>query len=310
MVKNTVPSGLMKMHPKKLKGFRSWMISAILILLLPSLSAQIDQTKEDQLGLKSGADPTNISPEDAGKTRKGKKPVVFIIGDSTVKNGRGDGKNGQWGWGSFFWQFTDTARVSIENHAIGGRSSRTFIEEGRWQKVLDALQPGDYVIVQFGHNDAGPLNTGRARATLKGNGNNDTTVVMEATGKENTIHSFGWYMRKYAKETLEKGATPVLLSHIPRNMFTAKDSLHLIRNTKGFGAWTMEASDQVKGSVYIDLNNEISDKLEALGKEKIQTMYFGDHTHTSYDGAMLNAETMADLIKHNKKLKKLSKTIR
>lgn len=267
---------------------------------LASQAQQIDQSKEDQLGLKSGADPTNLKPEQAGSSRKKGKAVLFVIGDSTVKNGKGDGSNKQWGWGSLLAKYMDTSKVTIENHAIGGRSSRTFIEEGRWQRVLDALQPGDYVIIQFGHNDSGPFNTGRARATLKGNSDKDTTVIMEATGKSNTIHSFGWYMRKYALETKEKGATPILLSHIPRNMFTAKDSLHIIRNTDGFGAWTKEAALQTN-SIYIDFNNIIGDELEKLGKDSIQKMYFGDHTHTSYAGADLNAKMLS------KELKKIIK---
>lgn len=257
---------------------------------------QIDQAKEDQLGLKSGADPTNLKPEEAGKSRKGGKPVLFIIGDSTVKNGRGDGSNKQWGWGSLISMYLDTTKINIENHAIGGRSSRTFIEEGRWQRVLDALQPGDYVVIQFGHNDSGPYNTGRARAVLKGNHDRDTTVIMEATGKPNTIYSFGWYMRKYANETLAKGASPIILSHIPRNMFVTKDSTQIIRNTGGFGAWCKEAAGQ-SGAKYIDFNGIIADKLEAMGKDSIQLMYQGDHTHTSWMGAELNAKLLATELK-------------
>ena len=116
----------------------------------------------------------------SGSTRKNSSnPIIFLIGDSTVKNGRGEGDNGQWGWGSFFEQFFDTTRVSVENHALGGRSSRTFITEGLWDKVLSGIREGDYLFIQFGHNDGGPLNRGRARASLKGTGNESEIVVME-----------------------------------------------------------------------------------------------------------------------------------
>src|SRR5688500_7180350 len=92
------------------------------------------------------------------------KPVLYIIGDSTVRNGDGSGRNGQWGWGSFLSQYFDTTKISVQNHALGGRSSRTFITEGRWEKIHAALKEGDYVIMQFGHNDAGALDdTARAR---------------------------------------------------------------------------------------------------------------------------------------------------
>ena len=250
-------------------------------------------TGEDLLGLKSGADPRKGAALVAGHSRKKGRPVVFVIGDSTAKNGKDDGSNGQWGWGHFFSDNFDSTKVSVENHALGGRSSRTYISEGLWAKVLEGIQPGDYVFIQFGHNDAGPFNTGRARASLPGNGDADTTVVMETTGKKETIHSFGWYMRKYAQDTKAKGATPILLSHIPRNMFTTRDSVAVIRNTNNFGKWTREAA-AMENVPYLDANKIIADKLDKLGKDAIQLLYHGDHTHTSKAGAILNAQTIAE----------------
>lgn len=283
-----------------------------------SISAQnVDKKKdnqhskiagEDLLGIKSGADPKKAAPNKAGISRKKGRPVVFLIGDSTMKNGKDDGSNGQWGWGHFFWENVDTTKVSVENHALGGRSSRTFISEGLWDKVLSAIQPGDYVLIQFGHNDSGPYNTGRARASMKGNGDADTTVIMEATGKKETIHSFGWYMRKYAQDVKNKKATPILLSHTPRNMFTTKDSVAVIRNNDGYGLWTKEAA-QMEKVPYIDLNKLVADKLDRMGKDSIQLLYHGDHTHSSKAGAILNARTVAEGIAglKNCKLRKLLK---
>jgi lysophospholipase L1-like esterase len=253
-------------------------------------------SKEDSLGIKSGADPKKAIPSHPGFTRKKGRPVIFTVGDSTMKNGRDNGSNKQWGWGHFFGDYFDTTKVSVENHALGGRSSRSFITEGLWNKVLSAVRPGDYVLIQFGHNDGGPLNTGRARASLHGNGDNDTTVVMEATGKPETVHSFGWYMRKYASDVKAKGATPILLSHIPRNMFTTKDSTYLIRNTDTYGAWTKGAA-AMEHVPYLDANKLIADRLEKMGKNTIEKMYYGDHTHTSLLGAKLNASTIAEGLK-------------
>lgn len=250
-------------------------------------------TGEDLLGLKTGADPKKAEPSKAGYSRKKGKPVVFLIGDSTMKNGKDDGNNGQWGWGHFFWENVDTAKVSVENHALGGRSSRTFITEGLWDKVLSAIQPGDYVLIQFGHNDSGPYNTGRARASIKGNGDADTTVVMEATGKKETIRSFGWYMRKYAQDVKSKKATPILLSHTPRNMYTTKDSVAVVRNNDGYGLWTKEAA-QMEKVPYVDLNKLIADKYDRMGKDSIRLLFYGDHTHTSKAGAILNAKIAAE----------------
>src|SRR6476469_4878576 len=83
---------------------------------------------------------------------KKEKPVLYIIGDSTVKNGDGSGKNGQWGWGTLLDAYFDTAKIAVRNHAIGGRSSRTFITDDRWNRILKDLKKGDYVLIQFGHN--------------------------------------------------------------------------------------------------------------------------------------------------------------
>jgi Lysophospholipase L1 and related esterases len=73
--------------------------------------------------------------------------------------------------GTVITPFFDTTKIDVRNHAIGGRSSRTFITDGRWDKILETLKKGDYVIMQFGHNDASPLDdTARARGTIKGIG--------------------------------------------------------------------------------------------------------------------------------------------
>ncbi len=296
---------------------KKWGGIFVLCLLTLTVAAQQNNgntkiTGDDLLGLKSGADPAKaLRGKAPGSSRKKGRPVVFTIGDSTVKNGKDDGSNKQYGWGSLLWQWFDTTRVSVENHALGGRSSRTFITEGLWDKVLAGVQKGDYVFIQFGHNDAGPLNTGRARASLRGNADNDTTVVMEATGKEETIHSFGWYMRKYARDVKAKGATPIILSHIPRNNFVTKDSLQIVRNNNGFGAWCKEAAAMEKVP-YIDLNDLVADKYEKMGKDSVQLMFHGDHTHTSRLGAELNAKTVAEGVKlsKNKQLKKLRKALK
>src|SRR5215475_13171897 len=79
-------------------------------------------------------------------------PTLFIVGDSTVKNGT----RGQQGWGDPVIALFDKTKIKVENHAIGGRSSRTFQTEGRWDKILAAAKPGDFVLVQMGHNDGGP----------------------------------------------------------------------------------------------------------------------------------------------------------
>ncbi|HEY6956542.1 MAG TPA: GDSL-type esterase/lipase family protein, partial [Flavisolibacter sp.] len=149
---------------------------------------------------------------------KKEKPVFYIIGDSTVKNGDGTGKGSLWGWGSFIADYFDTTKISVQNHAIGGRSSRTFITEGRWDKVLATLKKGDYVIMQFGHNDGGPLDdTARARGTIKGIGTDSKEIYNPIMKKQETVYTYGYYMRKYIRDTKAKGAIAIVCSPIPRN---------------------------------------------------------------------------------------------
>src|SRR6516225_765341 len=82
------------------------------------------------------------------------KPTLYIVGDSTVHNGT----LGQQGWGEPIKELFDTSRINVENHAMGGRSSRTFQTEGRWEAILKKAKRGDFVLIQMGHNDAGKIN--------------------------------------------------------------------------------------------------------------------------------------------------------
>ena len=115
-------------------------------------------------------------------------------------------------------------------------SARAFLDEGRWDKVYNALQPGDFVLIQFGHNDAGDINKGKARAELRGSGDESKVFLMEKTGKYQVVYTFGWYLRKFIMDVQEKGAIPIVLSHTPRNKW--KDG-KIERNTESFSGYLM-----------------------------------------------------------------------
>ncbi|MDD3787664.1 MAG: rhamnogalacturonan acetylesterase [Petrimonas sp.] len=236
----------------------------------------------------------NSRPDEivAGSTRKNGNPVIFTIGDSTVKNGRGKGDGGQWGWGSFFEQFFDTTRITVENHALGGRSSRTFYTEGLWDKVLHGIKKGDYLFIQFGHNDGGPFNTGRARASIKGTGEESETFIMEKTGGPEEVFTFGHYLRMYIRQAKARGATVIVLSHTPGNTWNGDN---MERNDKTYGLWSKEVAEQ-EGVYFIDHNDLIAKRCEALGKEKTNELY-KDRVHTTREGAILNCEALVEGIK-------------
>ncbi len=115
------------------------------------------------------------------------KPTLFIIGDSTVRNTT----HGLQGWGDPIADYFNLTKITVCNRALGGRSSRTFFTEGLWQKVVDQMKVGDFLLIQFGHNDSGPLASGRARASLKGVGEETQEVVLEASGQREIVHTYG-----------------------------------------------------------------------------------------------------------------------
>src|SRR5437667_11156904 len=107
----------------------------------------------------------------AAQTAPTTRPSLWLVGDSTVRNGSGSGGNGQWGWGDRIAKYFDAAKLNVVNRARGGRSSRTFQTEGLWDAVLADAKPGDLVIIQMGHNDAGPpAGDNRDRGNLRGIG--------------------------------------------------------------------------------------------------------------------------------------------
>ena len=224
------------------------------------------------------------------------KPVLYIIGDSTVQNGSGKGSDSLWGWGSFMNQFLDSTKIDIQNLAKGGRSSRTFLTDGRWESIMKTIKKGDYVLMQFGHNDGGELaDTLRARGTIKGIGTESKDIYNPIRKVNETVYTYGYYMRKYVNEAKSKGAIPIIVSPVPRNKFDEKGKIEKDQ----YGIWSEEVAKQTS-AYFIDLNEMVIKKYQEMGQEKVKAFFPKDHTHTNEAGAVLNAELVAEGIKQLK----------
>jgi lysophospholipase L1-like esterase len=217
-------------------------------------------------------------------------PTLFLIGDSTVKNSWDTGGDGLWGWGRPLTAYFDTTRINVENQALGGTSSRSYITGGHWERDLALIRAGDFVMMQFGHNDGGPA------GSLRGNGD-ETEERTGRGGQAETVHSYGWYIRKYIADTKAKGATPIVCSLIPRNDWT-DGKIH--RDTT-YAVWAAEAAQQ-GGAFFIDLNTLIAERYDKLGQETVKPYFPLEHTHTGWDGALLNAQCVVEGIRGLKEL--------
>ncbi len=234
------------------------------------------------------------SPAAASAFTSGLNPQlhsIFIAGNSTAARGAGAR---QQGWGVPFADYFDSTKVNVVNRARGGRSSRTFITEGLWEQLLADVKPGDVVLIEFGHNDAGAINdTSRARGSIPGLGDDSIALVNMLTKKHEVVHSFGWYMRKMIAETKAKGATPIVLSLSVRNIWT---NGQIERGSGRYSQWSQQIA-KAAGVQFIDLTNLVADQFQAMGEEKVKAIYEQDHTHFNAIGADIHARTVVSGLK-------------
>lgn len=238
--------------------------------------------------------------------KQAKVLTVFMIGDSTMANKSIENGNQERGWGMALPCFFDDG-VRVENHAVNGRSSKSFIDEGRWQRVLDRIKPGDYVFIQFGHNDEKP----------KADRHTEPGTTFDAN------------LRKFVLETRERGGIPVLFNAVVRRNFFKRmprnDDDEALRKTVGppdkslkeegdtlydtHGAYLLSpqnvASEQ--DVVFIDANRVTHDLEQGLGREASKKLHMWflpgeepsvpkgrqDNTHYNVYGAHVVARLLA-----------------
>lgn len=129
--------------------------------------------------------------------------TIYTIGDSTMADKKNPEENPEHGWGQMLPLFFNES-VLISNHAVNGRSTKSFIDQGLWDKVYEKLNKGDYVFIQFGHNDQ------------KAN---------DSTRYTNPHTAYRYNLMRFVKETRQKGANPVLLTSIVRRKFNEQGTL-------------------------------------------------------------------------------------
>jgi lysophospholipase L1-like esterase len=224
-----------------------------------------------------------------------KKITIWLIGDSTMSVKE---KNAypETGWGMPFVNFWDST-VTVDNRAVNGRSTRTFMEEKRWDPVVGNMQEGDYVFIQFGHNDEVP--------TKK-------SYVPEKDFKANLI--------KYVTDTRNKRANPVLITPVARRKF---DSAGHIQETHAVYAQIVRDVAKENNIPLIDLSEKSKVLYQQLGPDASKYLFNylepGEHpnypdgkqddTHFNESGARRIAEIVLAEIK-NLKLELAQRTVK
>jgi pectinesterase len=238
-----------------------------------------------------------------------KTTTIFIIGDSTAAKKDLSTGSPERGWGMALQCYFDSAYIRVDNHAVNGRSSKSFIDEGRWDKVLSAMKPGDYVIIQFGHNDEKP-------------------AVERHTDPGST---FDYNLAKFVRETRERGGIPILMNPVVRRNFAQKplknDDDEKLRNTTfadgsklvegdslidTHGLYRVAPRDVARrmNCHFIDANQITHDLEQSLGVEGSKKLHMWykpgeepslpqgrqDNTHYNIYGAQVVAKLLAEAL--------------
>ena len=294
-----------------------WLISLSFIIYHLAFSECAVAQVKDRSGVKDVNQVVDNTPDSIakamtarpvpGSSRKGNNPVLFLIGNSTMRTGTlGNGNNGQWGWGYYAHEYFDPTKITVENQALGGMSSRTFYNK-LWTPIKEAIRPGDWVIISIGHNDNGPYDEGRARASIPGVGDDTLQVTIKETGEHETVYTYGGYMRKYINDVRAQGGHPILMSLTPRNAYDEKGKIVRKPHTQ----WLIQVAAE-EGVPFVDLNEISGQKLDTYGKWKTDYHFFLDKIHTSRFGAMMNARSAAEglMASHNPALNPLKAMMR
>lgn len=219
---------------------------------------------------------------------------LYLIGDSTMSDKKNPEENPEHGWGQVLPELL-IDKIKVNNHAVNGRSTKSFIDEGRWEEVLKQLQPGDYVFIQFGHNDQKFKSPDRFTNPFTGYRSN---------------------LERFVNEARAKGANPVLFSSIVRRNFNEYGTLV---DTHGEYPLVVRMVADDLEVPFVDLQRTTENLLLSYGEEDSKNLHLhfeagendyypegiADDTHLSEKGAVIVASlALKDLAKLDKVFKK------
>ncbi|RZM28202.1 MAG: hypothetical protein EOO88_09905 [Pedobacter sp.] len=237
---------------------------------------------------------------------RAEKPTLFLIGDSTVAGT--SSTNTIQGWSAKLVGYFNEDMIRVQDRAVSGISSRTYrtgvvhqpsmLKSGMWKGVMAELRSGDFVIMQFGHNDESPiLDTLRMRGTIKGSGNDSLTTINHFTKQHEIVRTYGYYLSKFVSDIKSRNAVAIICSPIPKNRWVGEK---VVRNDKDYGKWAREVAEAT-GAYFVDLNQLIADEYDLQGKDRVADYFVEDKIHTTQAGAALNASLLISALKRMKK---------
>lgn len=180
----------------------------------------------------------------------------------------------------------------MANRAISGRSARSYTNEGRFTEIEKLLKTGDIVVIEFGHNDGGSPNSAsdNGRSNCPGTGNE----VCKSGKTGETVYTFNYYIEKATRSFIAKGASVVISSQTPNNMWEGGSYNGGAGRFVGYAA--QAARNVGKGSSFVDHFQAVGNMYKKLGNQKTNSLYPKDHTHTSPEGADLSAQAFVQAV--------------
>ncbi|OJD38613.1 rhamnogalacturonan acetylesterase [Diplodia corticola] len=216
-----------------------------------------------------------LPTEKSAQNEKRATPKIYLAGDSTMANNGGG--SGTAGWGQYLAYSIKNAEVL--NWARAGRSARSYTDEGRFDEIINAVQSGDYVVIEFGHNDGGsPVNSDNGRSDCPGTGSETCT-----TPDGLIVQTFVTYVTNAGKALTAKGAKVILSSQTPNNPWETGSYVY---SPPRFVEYQQIAAANIgDGATYIDHGAYVGARYESLGYDAVTAFFPNDHTHTSPEAA-------------------------